>query len=77
MNVRVDPTGGENPSLTRDHILSWSNPVDLVLDPFVGSGTTAKMAKETGRHWIGIDIAEEYCALSRKRIAGANVPLFT
>lgn len=64
-------------SLARDHILSWSNPGDLVLDPFIGSGTTAKMAKETGRDFIGIDISEEYCKLARKRIAGANVPLFT
>jgi DNA modification methylase len=64
-------------SLARDHILSWSNPGDLVLDPFIGSGTTAKMAKETGRHWIGIDISEEYCKLARRRVMGANVPLFT
>jgi DNA modification methylase len=61
--------------LARDHILSWSNPGDLVLDPFIGSGTTAKMAKETGRHWIGIDISEEYCKLARRRVMGANVPL--
>lgn len=64
-------------TLARDHILSWSNPGDLVLDPFIGSGTTAKMAKETGRSFYGIDISEEYCQLSRKRVAGANVPLFT
>lgn len=62
--------------LARDHILSWSNPGDLVLDPFVGSGTTAKMAKEFGRHWIGIDISAEYCKLAERRVAGANVPLF-
>jgi len=64
-------------SLARDHILSWSNPGDLVLDPFIGSGTTAKMAKEVGRHWIGIDISAEYCKLAEKRVRGANVPLFT
>jgi DNA modification methylase len=63
-------------ALARDHILSWSNPGDIVLDPFIGSGTTAKMAKETGRHWIGIDISEEYCRLAEKRVRGANVPLF-
>lgn len=61
--------------LARDHILSWSNPGNLVLDPFVGSGTTAKMAKETGRHWLGIDISEEYCRLAERRVLGANVPL--
>lgn len=63
-------------ALARDHILSWSNPGDLVLDPFIGSGTTAKMAKETGRHWLGIDISDEYCKLAEKRVRGANVPLF-
>ena len=61
----------------RDHILSWSNPGDLVLDPFFGSGTTGKMAKEHGRHYIGIEISAKYCELARKRIASANVPLFT
>jgi DNA modification methylase len=62
--------------LARDHILSWSNPGDIVLDPFIGSGTTAKMAKETGRNFIGIDISAEYCKLAEKRIRGAKVPLF-
>ena len=63
--------------LARDHIISWSNPGDIVLDPMCGSGTTCKMAKELGRSWIGIDIAEEYCELARKRLAGTKVPLFT
>jgi site-specific DNA-methyltransferase (adenine-specific) len=63
-------------ALAHDHILSWSNPGDLVLDPMCGGGTTCKMAKELGRHWIGIDISEKYCELSRKRIAVARVPLF-
>jgi site-specific DNA-methyltransferase (adenine-specific) len=62
-------------ALARDHILSWSKPGDLVLDPFSGSGTTAKMAKENGRHWIGIDLSADYCKLSEKRIHGANIPL--
>jgi len=55
--------------LANDHIISWSNPGDLVLDPFVGSGTTAKMALLNGRNYIGIDISEEYCEIARKRIA--------
>lgn len=62
--------------LARDHILSWSNPGDIVLDPMCGSGTTCKMAKEHGRQFIGFDISEEYCELARKRVAGANIPLF-
>jgi len=63
-------------ALANDHILSWSNPGDIVLDPFIGSGTTAKMAKQLGRHWIGIDLKSDYCKLAEKRVAGANVPLF-
>lgn len=55
-------------SLARDHILSWSNPGDLVLDPFSGSGTTCKMATLSNRNYIGIDISEEYCNLARERI---------
>ena len=56
-------------ALARDHILSWSNEGDLVLDPFLGSGTTAKMAKETGRRFIGIEIAPEYLEIAERRIA--------
>lgn len=55
--------------LAQDHIISWSNPGDIVFDPFVGSGTTAKMALLNGRNYIGIDISEEYCEIARKRIA--------
>lgn len=62
-------------ALAHDHILSWSNAGDIVLDPMCGSGTVAKMAKELGRHWIGIDISAEYCELSRRRVDGARVPL--
>ena len=54
--------------LAEDHILSWSNEGDVVLDPFVGSGTTCKMAKKNKRHYIGIDISEEYCNLARSII---------
>jgi site-specific DNA-methyltransferase (adenine-specific) len=64
-------------ALAHDHILSWSNPGDLVLDCFAGSGTTLKMAKELGRQWIGIEISQEYCDLCKKRVDAARVPLFT
>ena len=55
--------------LAEDHILSWSNEGDVVLDCFAGSGTTCKMAKKNGRKYIGIDTSEEYCALARKIVA--------
>ena len=54
--------------LASDHILSWSNPGDLVLDPMCGSGTTCKMAKYHNRHYIGIDISGEYCDIARRRV---------
>ena len=54
--------------LAEDHILSWSNEGDVVLDPFMGSGTTCKMAKKNGRKYIGIDMSEEYCALAKSII---------
>ena len=56
-------------ALARDHILSWSNEGDIVLDPFSGSGTTAKMAKHNGRRWIGIEVNPEYCEIAKKRLA--------
>jgi site-specific DNA-methyltransferase (adenine-specific) len=54
--------------LANDHIISWTNEGDVVFDPFVGSGTTCKMAKLNNRKYIGIDISEEYCDIARKRL---------
>lgn len=48
---------------------------DMVLDPFVGSGTTALAAIELGREYVGIDINEEYCQLSRERTSGVQMQL--
>lgn len=55
-------------SLAKDHIISWSNEGDLVLDPMCGSGTTCKMAERLKRKWIGIDTSAKYCLLARNRI---------
>ena len=55
-------------SLARDHIISWSNEGDTVLDPFCGSGTTGKMAKLLNRDFIGIDISQEYIDIAKTRI---------
>lgn len=54
--------------LVRDHITSWTNADDLVFDPMCGSGTTARVAFDMGRKYIGIDISHEYCELARERI---------
>jgi DNA modification methylase len=55
-------------ALARDHILSWSNEGDTVLDPFSGSGTTIKMARLMGRKGIGIEIHQEYCDIAVERL---------
>ena len=83
-NIWDIPTGGgittkdsyahEHPAifpekLVQDHIKSWSNEGDLVYDPFMGSGTTAKMAKLLNRNYIGSEISSEYCEIIRKRLS--------
>ena len=55
--------------LANDHIISWSNENDIVYDPFMGSGTTAKMAKLNNRNWIGSEISSEYCDIISERLA--------
>lgn len=54
--------------LAADHIFSWSNKGDTVLDPFAGSGTTCKMAKELGRHFIGLEVNPAYVEISNQRL---------
>lgn len=75
-----DKTGHPAPfpeALARDHILSWSNPGDIVLDYFAGSGTTLKMARNTNRRYIGCDIAAEYVDLCRRRLSMPyTLPMF-
>jgi DNA modification methylase len=57
-------------SLAEDHILSWSNEGDYILDPMCGSGTTLKMSKLNNRNYVGIDLNEEYVNLSNRRMVG-------
>lgn len=61
--------------LATDHIISWSNPGELVLDPMCGSGTTGVAALQLRRNFIGIDISQEYVELSTRRIAEAQEKL--
>ena len=55
-------------SLANDHILSWSNEGDLVFDPFMGSGTTGKMAALNNRDFIGVEQIPEYFEIAKQRI---------
>jgi len=55
-------------ALAQDHILSWSNPNDIILDPMSGSGTVAKMCERLNRRWVACEISEEYCEIVVKRI---------
>jgi len=54
--------------LANDHIISWSNEGDIVFDPFMGSGTTGKMAKINNRNFIGIELDENYFNIAKERI---------
>lgn len=58
--------------LAADHILSWSNEGDVVLDPMCGSGTTCKVAQMLGRRWIGIDVSSKYIEIAEARMAAAE-----
>jgi site-specific DNA-methyltransferase (adenine-specific) len=58
--------------LAEDQIISWSNEGDVVFDPFMGSGTTGKMAILNNREFIGIEKVEEYYNMSLKRITDAD-----
>lgn len=55
--------------LATDQIQSWTNEGDLIYDPFMGSGTTAKMAHLLNRQWIGSEISPEYVAIANERLS--------
>ncbi len=73
INTEVSNTNRFHPAqfpeeLAKDHIISWSNVGDIILDPMCGSGTTCKMAKLLGRNFIGFDIAKEYIDIAKERL---------
>jgi len=74
--TRIHPT--QKPlELIKELVLLTTKKGDLVLDPFMGSGTTAVACKESGRNYLGFEIDKNYCELASNRVNGANNPLFT
>ena len=61
--------------LARDHIITWTNPGDLVIDPMAGSGTTLRAAKDLGRNSIGVEIHEPYVDIINRRMPQAVLAL--
>ena len=54
--------------LVHDQIITWTNESDLIYDPFMGSGTTAKISILNNRKWVGSEISKEYVAIANNRI---------
>lgn len=68
INDKTDHPAVFPEKLVSDHIYTWSNKGDLIYDPFMGSGTTAKSAHLLDRNWIGSEMSKEYTDLANKRI---------
>ena len=62
--------------LVEDQINTWTNKGDIIYDPFMGSGTTAKMAEMLDRQWIGSEISEDYINITNERLNLINNRLF-
>ncbi|MCF6268842.1 MAG: site-specific DNA-methyltransferase [Melioribacteraceae bacterium] len=64
--------------LVHDQIITWTNKNDIIYDPFLGSGTTAKIAHILNRKWIGSEISKEYANFAEKRLhEHVNINLFS
>ena len=68
MHEKTQPPTQKPEELLRRIILASSNPGDIVIDPFLGSGTTAVAAEQLKRRWKGCDASLEYCQWASRRI---------
>ena len=64
-----------NDCVARYIIENFTNDNDIIYDPFMGTGTTAKIAKSCDRNYIGSEIVKEYCALAEDKLANIQMPL--
>lgn len=74
MKTTADQFAYEHPAmfpekLAEDQIISWSNPSDTILDPFLGAGTTGKACKKLERKFIGIELDQSYFEIAKRRIS--------
>jgi DNA modification methylase len=65
-DARVHPT--QKPVAVMRWCLRWASDAQIILDPFMGSGTTLRAAKDLRRKAIGIEIEEKYCEIAAKRL---------
>ena len=77
MRTTKDKIAYQHPAIFPDelanrHILTWSNENDIILDPFMGSGTTGVACVNTGRFFIGMELDETYFNIARQRILGGE-----
>lgn len=72
MNEKTPHPTQKPEELLRKIVVASSNPDDMVVDPFLGSGTTAVVSEQLGRKWRGCDISLEYCLWAAKRIEMVN-----
>lgn len=75
-NINVENKNSGHPAvfplrLAADHIMTWSNTSDVILDPFMGSGTTGVACKNLNRKFIGIELDEKYFKIAENRIKGS------
>ncbi|MEB3337546.1 MAG: DNA methyltransferase [Leptolyngbyaceae bacterium] len=68
MPENIDHPTQKSEKLLAKIVLASSNPGDLILDPFLGSGTTSVVAKKLGRRYLGIELDEDYCLLAERRL---------
>lgn len=78
--INTEPYAGAHfavfpPELVRLCVLGGSKPGTLVLDPFMGSGTTGAVSLNTGRHFVGIELKPDYAELARQRLSGLTAGL--